>query len=518
VAVAELHLDDLLEELARRERVDPLAESYSPGSDKHLALHRSRKPLTIVYGANRAGKTTALVCEALNYCLGRRTYAELPPPPVTVWYVVPSMTMWERVVYPVFLKWCPQNQIHSFTQKPSCVVTFTNGSQLHFLSADMRQRRLQGGTVHLVIMDETPDKRAFNELQARVMSTRGRVILGFAPVESDSNWVRDELYLPWEAGDRIDVDCFIIPIADKETGEPLVPWFTKKDIERFKRQWPDPAIQAARLYGEPMLRAGNVFWMYDPEIHVIPAFTIPDHWTRWVACDPEYHRFAMLWLAADPEGNYLVTDELFSQRENLRQRVERAHAITELRGKLKERHHLPAYTDNANVTEINELNWHFGQTGAPLAAIALPGKKDILGQTSRAQAMLEPLEDHAYPMRPDVPMLRPDERVYGAPRLFFFDTLSSRWELDGVTMQCSRVLWELSNWKWGKDNKPDDKSADGADMMAALRYGASVMQQTVQRQDQHAWKRNLAPADVLLWNVIERDRQKRRGVLLGRDY
>jgi phage terminase large subunit-like protein len=511
-------LDDITEELRRRERVDPLAEVYRPGNEKHLQIHQSRKGLMVVYGANRAGKTTALIVEALLYCLGRKTYAEVPHGPVTVWYVVPSMTMWERVVYPVFLKWCPQGQIHSFVQRPSCVVTFSNGSTLHFVSADMKQRRLQGGTVHLVIMDETPDKRAFAELQARVMSTKGRVILGFAPVESDSNWVRDELYIPWTAGDRVDLDVVIIPIADKDTGESLVPWFTKADIDRFKRQWPDPAIQAARLYGEPMLRAGNVLWMYDPETHIIPAFEIPVEWTRWCACDPEYYRFMILWFAVDPVGNYYVTDELFSQQENLRQRVERAQAITELRGPVPERKKLPVYTDSANQQEIAELNWHFAHTGTKLAAIQLPAGKDIIGQTSRVQAMMEPLEDHAFPTSPHQPTPKPEDRVYGAPRLFFFDSLFSRWTLDGISMTCSRLLWEIGSWQWGKDNKPDDRSADGADGCAALRYGCSVLQHTAAKQDPNAWKRDLPPQDVMLWNIIERERSRRRSFAFRGDY
>ena len=203
------------------------------------------------------------------------------------------------------------------------------------------------------------------------------------------------------------------------------------------------------------------------------------------------------------------SEELFSQQENLRRRVERAQLVTDARGPLRERLPLPVYTDSANQQDIAELNWHFAETKAKLAAVSLPARKDIDAQTSRVQAMLEPLEDHPFPRPPDAPPVPVADRVYGAPRLFFFDSLLSTWDYDGVAMRCSRLLWEAARWQWGKDNRPDNKSADGADGMAALRYGTAIMHHTAVKHDPNAWKRRLSPEDALMWSIIERDRQRR---------
>ena len=504
VAVAaNISLEELVQELDRRERRDPLAEVYTPTA-RQLEIHRSRAPVTIAQGANRAGKSTCLVAEALLYCLHRPAYAELPEAPVTVWYVMPSLGMFIRVIYPILTKLLPWGVVQSFPTKPSPIITFTNGSQLHFLSADMRQRRLQGASVHLVIMDETPDEMSFNELQARTMDTRGRVLLGFLPDQS-SGWVDSRLVIPFQTGDRKDVFYVEMPIADEVTDEPLVPWFTKKDIEDFKRKWPDPAIQAARIYGRRVREAGLIFKSHSAGVHHVPEFQIPSNWTRWLVCDPQYYRFGVLWLTADEQGNYFVSDELFSQEATLRDRATRMAAITKGRGEVPLDNPLPVYVDSANPQDIAELNWHFNELDIPLAALSLPFKKvvDTKHEDSmilRVYSLLEPDEERIYPKcTHDF-----DYDIHGAPRLFFFDSLYSTWVLDGVVQHGSRLFWELMKYSWGKNGKPEKKTADGADLCDALMYGCNIVARAAPPPQVDSRLDKLSAQDRLLWSKILR--------------
>lgn len=510
MAAPKLTLQDLEAELLRRKRQDPIGEVYTP-TDQQLKVHRARNPITVVLGANRAGKSTSLVVEALLYCLGRAPYAEVRPVPVDVYYVMPSMTMFERVIFPIFARMVPQGTVQSFVTKPNAVVTFSNGSRLHFLSADMKQRRLQGFESPLIIMDETPDESAFDELVARVQTLRGRVILGFAPIDQASDWVRDRLFIPWQAGDRLDVAFVEMPIANEESGESLVPWFTKEDIDRMKRQWPDPQVQAARLFGRFVTRAGTIFRNYEPEIHQVVPFALPKHWVRWAMCDPQYHRFAMLWFAADDQGNYFVTDELFSQQATLRQRAERAKVVTALRGDVDLKRPLPVYTDSANPQDIAELNWHFQELQVPLAAMPIPFQKKVDDMILRVHSMLEPDPERVYPTE-----LEP-ETTFGAPRLFFFNDLFSSWERNGTAMECSRLLWEIASYTWGRGNKPNKDSADGADACDCLVYGCSIMAQAIHRKNPQEWRYRLSPRDVLLWDTIDAA-DRRKELIHGRDW
>jgi phage terminase large subunit-like protein len=495
-------LKEIALELQRRELEDPLATKYTP-HDKQIEAHRKRKPIHLVIGGNRSGKSWFAVAEAILCALGRATYAVMPKTPVVIWYVMPSLTMFRRTVLPIFNLMVPKGEIRNFAKRDG-IVYFNNGSELHFLSADMRQRRLQGASVDLVIMDETPIEEVFQELQARVLDRRGRIILVFAPVEEEAGrrnriqWIYDQLYIPWSAGDRQDIDVTLMPVADRD-GNPLVPHFNKDDIARMERQWPDPATRAARMYGEFMSRTGIVYKNLNVETHIIPSFNIPQEFARWVIVDPQYHRFAALFFAADDKGFYYLTDEYFSQDDPLAHRAERMKVIIGER-KLA----IPVYVDSANPQDIAELNWHFQRIKAPLGAAQLPFKKTIEGSILRTQALLEPDDERKYPPETQLGDL------FGAPRLLFFDRLISTWKWGQRDMSCSRLLWEMQRLAWGKDGKPDKESADGADCCDCLGYGAMIQAAGSRIVDNDAWMRKLSTVDALTWKLIEQYDSRRK--------
>jgi phage terminase large subunit-like protein len=496
-------IEEIREELRRRARRDPLAEVYQP-TERQEQVHQCRKRILVVQGANRAGKSTCLVAETLYYALHRNQHAEIPAGPLTIWYVMPSLGMFERVIYPILRAYLPEGAATSFRTRPNPVLTFLDGSVIHFLSADMQQRRLQGGKVHLIVMDETPNERAFDELVARIGDTRGRIILGFLP-EEVSEWVEDRMVTPYLAGDKRDIAVVEMPLADEETDEPLVPWFTRTDILQMKRLWPDPETQAARIYGKRVRRKGLVYRRYDPGIHHLAEIGLPRHWQRWLICDPQYYRFGVLWFAADHLANYVVTDEFFSQEATLRERAERMWAITAARGDVAADNPLPVYVDSANQQDIAELNWHFDQLRIPLAALSLPFRKLVNvrydeSMVLRVHSLLEPDDERPYPRH-----LLPDEEeeIYGAPRLYFFDTLHSSWTLNGVGQENSRLFWELQQLTWGKDGKPDKKTAAGGELTDALNYGCAVMMRG-EHPPRAARDAHLSQADRQLWDLIQR--------------
>ena len=502
-----ISLDELVQELQRRERSDPLAEVYEPTA-RQIEVHKCRTQVCVISGANRSGKTYSMVADALYFCLHRPVYAELPSSPVTVWYIMPSLGMFERAIYPILTRLLPIGVVQSFPVRPQPIMTFTNGSKLYFLSSDMKKRRLAAAAVDQIYMDETPDEAAYDELQARTMSTRGRIILGFLP-EQTSEWVETRLEIPWRAGDRRDISCITIPIADEDTGESLVPWFTKKDIDDFKRKWPDPAVQAARIYGRRVKQAGMVFKTYEPIVHHVPPFDIPRNWLRWLVCDPQYARFACLWFAADENSNYYISDEFFSQEATLRHRAERMAALTDARGKVDPQRPLPVYVDSANPTDIAELNWHFSELSIPLAALKLPFTKvkNIRHDESmilRLHSLLESDADRPYPKIAREGVVWDGEVLYGAPRIFFFETLYSVWYLDGVVQYGSRLFWELEHYKWGKDGRPDAKTADGGDTCDTLMYGSNIMGKGRQAPLTDPRTARLSLKDRVTWNLIHR--------------
>jgi len=489
-------LEDIEQEIKRRQYEDPLKTVYTPHAIQ-LLIHASRAVLTLVIGGNRSGKTFSAVAEALYYCLGRSVYAEVPDPPVTVWYVMPSFGMFEKTIYPIFKQLVPWKEVKSFSERDH-YVKFNNGSMLYFISADQRQMRIQGASVDFIVMDESPNESIYGELIARLIDRGGRMLMVLAPVDAKSFWIRDKIYVPHLADESEGTEVINMPTIDDE-GNPLVPTYTREEIERMASKWTDPAERSARLYGEFIVRSGLVFKSFDRDVHFIKPFKIPDNYVRWACVDPQYHRFACLFFTADEHGNYYITDEYFSQDETLAARAERMAVIA---GEVEQS--IPVYVDSANPQDIAELNYHFDRIAAPLGAISLPMKKEIHKMVLRVHSYLEPDIERKFPKITNM------GDMLGAPRLFVFDSIISTWRWNEQKMTVSRLIWELERLSWGQNGKPDKQSADGADACDCLIYGTAIQASGVRQPEREKWKDGLSSGDIAIWKAIER--QDKRGI------
>jgi hypothetical protein len=64
-----------------------------------------------------------------------------------------------------------------------------------------------------------------------------------------------------------------------------------------------PKKRQAFLHGDWDVYEGQAFEEFDPEIHVVEPFKIPDHWYKWMGADNGYtDPFAWYWYAIDEEG------------------------------------------------------------------------------------------------------------------------------------------------------------------------------------------------------------------------
>jgi Phage terminase large subunit len=70
------------------------------------------------------------------------------------------------------------------------------------------------------------------------------------------------------------------------------------------------------VYGSHEVFVGQIFTDWDPEIHVVQPFAIPQQWERWMCIDPGIgHEGAVSWIARDFEGNAYYYRELLAKNQ-----------------------------------------------------------------------------------------------------------------------------------------------------------------------------------------------------------
>lgn len=182
-------------------------------------------------------------------------------------------------------------------------------------------------------------------------------------------------------------------------------------------------------------------------------------------------RFAFTLYVPDTDGVVHEIEEYFSQREGLE---DRARALDDL---LRERFacptSMPIWGDYANQQDIREINNAFKRVAK-----------------EKAEASGEPVKPYRVsPNLPDgklrsVSVARLND-LLGRKALRFRRTTGEgmTWRRgystasDGRPTPGSRLLWEIRNWRYpdprageAQQQDPDDDTADGADMMASMRY------------------------------------------------
>jgi hypothetical protein len=71
------------------------------------------------------------------------------------------------------------------------------------------------------------------------------------------------------------------------------------------------------LEGDWNVAEGAFFTEWRPDIHVVPAFTPPDDWKRWVGADFGTHApYAILWFTQSPHGDCFVYRELYGNKDD----------------------------------------------------------------------------------------------------------------------------------------------------------------------------------------------------------
>jgi phage terminase large subunit-like protein len=496
-------------EQQRRALVDPLNHGFKPHQSQ-LKVHRSLSKESLFVAANRIGKTTTGMREALWRATGTHPYKHTRPH-TQIWCGFPDYPFFLRTTLPMFRKWAPRDSLieynksekwASFRRPDGGVCT------IFFVSYDSGRDKWQGAGVDFIWLDEECPQEIYEEAIARLIDSGGEMLLTQTPV-SGLGWAYDTIFLPAQTGSR-DTEVIEGALAEYRdecrhcghgheehrrdgrcededcqcrgyeaayelfVGPVLVPHLTHEQVLRFARSIKDPDMRLIRIFGRFRARAGGVYKMFMPEVHVVPEFKVPSYWEVWGGIDPGFHGFAVVLLAQDPMGRIYVIYEYFSQHETAGTRARELWGEIQTRVHVEEDDYVAFYVDTEDPQTVLELNTWAQENGCRMAFASLKqGLKARKAGIQRIQEQLSPDRRRATPS-----YVRRDRPAAGEPLMYFFDTLGSSWLEGEEAVQDSRLVWELTRYLWKRKTKEggsrhedaDERSAGGAHMLAALRY------------------------------------------------
>lgn len=226
----------------------------------------------------------------------------------------------------------------------------------------------------------------------------------------------------------------------------------------------DSAQLAARMYGKFAQPSGIAikfdpnrdFETWTPEMRQV---VIDKKWGQVCGVDFGYWRFAFLHCVVDRAGRGHIVHEIFSQKEGLEVRAKRMHDHL---AKWEAPSNARIWGDTANPTDILELNKELIRIKSPyrVAPVAAENKAreasvQLVNSLIKRQALVF-------------------SRQLGEGQLWRLGQNAAK---EGTPQIGSRLKYEIGQWRYAepKDGEPqskeiDDATADGADMLAALRY------------------------------------------------
>lgn len=285
--------------------------AYKPHPKQKL-FHKSPARVRAFFGGNRSGKTRALVQEVLWWATGYHPNRTIPSPPVDIWVVSLDFPSSRDVTQPMIQRALGSGYWKTWN-KTDRILTFDNGSTVSFKSVDSGWDKFQGTAKHLIAFDEEPEHKVWNECRMRVISTKGDIILAMTPLHGLS-WVYDEVYEPWILGTvpTTECECFISSIKEN-------PYIDVDEIQRIEKGFFDEE-KDARMEGRFVEFAGLVYKEFNPAVHFIKRFHIPQHWIKIRGIDPGLNNpTACVWWAVGPDDEHYIYDEYYETDKTVKE-------------------------------------------------------------------------------------------------------------------------------------------------------------------------------------------------------
>lgn len=192
------------------------------------------------------------------------------------------------------------------------------------------------------------------------------------------------------------------------------------------------------VYGSFDVFAGQIYDEFNPSIHVIAPFQIPNTWERFRSIDHgQNNPTSCHWYAVDFDGNIYVYQEYYQEKTVVSQHVKMIKEMSKIRtsdGRLIDDHYSYTMIDPSTHAKTREKDGYLFSVAdeyldAGLATIA--AQNDVLAGINRVKEYMRVNPERFHPFLKDVD----GDAVMGSPKLFIFENNEN-------------MIEEIGQYKW----------------------------------------------------------------------
>lgn len=447
-------LRKIINEIKKR-NILPL-KNYNTGKiihQKQIDFHKSTKKNRWVFGGNRTGKTECGAIETIWLSLGIHPYKNNKPS-TECWVVSLSQRVQKEVAQSKILKYLPKNSIKDIIMTSGkksdaengiieCLIVFNSfgtTSKIWFKSCEEGREKFQGSSLDFVWFDEEPPEDIYTECKMRVLDKSGEIFGTMTPLKG-LTFIYDQIYL----NKNNDPEVFFLFMSWEDN-----PFLDKNEILRLSSTMSKDEIES-RKYGRfALIDSGLIYTEFDPNIHIIQPFKIPEEWQDNLSIDPGLSNpLSCHWYAKDYDGNIYVVAEHFASNKTIEYHAEKIKEISKiLNWKTTHNGMIESLIDSAanqktlaSQKSVTDLFYENGIIVNPNV------NKDVLSGISKVKSYLKNLN--------------------GETKLFIFSC-------------CTNLIQEFKTYRWSNHDSPIKKDDHCLD---ELRYYIMSLQKEINKQN-----------------------------------
>lgn len=310
----------IMEEIKARD--EHVSVQYSP-MPKQEEFHKSSSWCRLVFGGNRSGKSRAAAQEIYWWFTNTHPFQETPKK-ARIWCLSAEYrTLFEGIWTHLAAIVPPWELAKTGPKVPGwdlpTYIESKSGNRIDFISShgnkDAR-KKVQAAEIDLLSVDEEVSGELWIELQFRLVSKAGKVVVSATLIESE-DWLLDLE----SRGEQGDPRITIFRLDTKENK------FNKQEVLDALMETLSEEEYEVRILGKSRKFSGLVYANFNSNIgektsHVIEPFEIPENYNRFFIFDPGARTAAGLWIAMDRSLRAYIYREMYLKNASLAEVVQ----------------------------------------------------------------------------------------------------------------------------------------------------------------------------------------------------